>query len=143
MKRVITYGTFDLFHIGHLNLLKRAKALGDYLVVAVSTDAFNMGKHKQCIYPYAHRAAIVEAIRYVDEVIPERSWEQKVDDVKTHDIDVFVIGEDWQGKFDFLKEHCEVVYLSRTQNISTSGVKQFVQSGQAVDGDAVAHPEEA
>lgn len=140
MKRVITYGTFDLFHIGHLNLLRRARALGDELVVAVSTDEFNTGKHKQCVYPYAHRAAIVEAIRFVDKVIPEISWEQKIEDVKKHEIDVFVIGEDWTGKFDFLKEYCEVVYLPRTENISTTDVKQSVQNGKGVDGDAVAPP---
>jgi len=142
MKRVITYGTFDLFHIGHLNLLKRARELGDALVVAVSTDEFNTGKHKQCVYPYAHRAAIVEAIRFVDKVIPEVSWEQKIEDIKTHEIDVFVIGEDWKGKFDFLKAYCEVVYLPRTQNISTTDVKQSVQNGQVVDGEAVTQPEE-
>ncbi len=130
MKRVITYGTFDLFHIGHLNILRRARALGDYLVVAVSTDEFNSGKHKQCIYPYEHRAAIVEAIRYVDKVIPEKTWEQKVDDVKQHDIDIFVIGEDWKGEFDFLSPYCEVVYLPRTENISTTGVKTSIQNGK-------------
>lgn len=143
MKRVITYGTFDLFHIGHLNMLRRAKALGDYLVVAVSTDEFNTGKHKQCIYPYEHRAAIVEAIRFVDKVIPEVAWEQKIEDIKSHQIDVFVIGEDWKGKFDELKAYCEVVYLPRTNNISTTDVKESVQQGKAVDGDAIEHPEEA
>ena len=142
MKRVITYGTFDLFHIGHLNMLRRARALGDYLIVAVSTDEFNTGKHKQCIYPYEHRAAIVEAIRFVDKVIPEVSWEQKIEDIKTHQIDVFVIGEDWEGKFDELKAYCEVVYLPRTNNISTTDVKESVQRGVAVDGDAIEHPEE-
>ena len=130
MKRVITYGTFDLFHIGHLNILKRARALGGYLVVAVSTDEFNSGKHKQCIYPYEHRAAIVEAIRYVDKVIPEKTWEQKIDDVKQHKIDIFVIGEDWKGEFDFLNPYCEVVYLTRTANISTTGVKASIQNGE-------------
>ncbi len=132
MKRVITYGTFDLFHIGHLNILKRAKALGDYLVVAVSTDEFNMGKHKQCIYPYSHRAKIVEAIRFVDKVIPETSWEQKLDDIRNHSIDIFVIGHDWAGKFDFLKEYCEVVYLPRTKSISTSSIKNTVQKGKSI-----------
>jgi len=132
VKKVITYGTFDLFHIGHLNILKRAKALGDYLIVAVSTDEFNTGKHKQCVYPYSHRAQIVEAIRYVDEVIPETSWEQKIDDIRKHSIDIFVIGEDWAGKFDFLKDYCEVVYLPRTKSISTTSVRNTVKNGKSI-----------
>lgn len=124
MKKVITYGTFDLFHIGHLNILKRAKELGDYLVVAVSSDAFNEIKGKKCAIPFAERKAIVEAIRYVDEVIPENSWEQKISDIKEHDIDVFVMGDDWSGEFDSLKEYCEVVYLPRTDGISTTQIKE-------------------
>lgn len=124
MKKVLTYGTFDLFHIGHLNLLRRAKELGDYLVVAVSSDAFNAIKGKKCAIPDYERMAIVEAIKYVDEVIPENSWDQKISDVKEHDIDVFVMGDDWTGKFDFLKEYCEVVYLPRTEGISTTQIKK-------------------
>ena len=124
MKKVITYGTFDLFHIGQLNILKRAKALGDYLVVAVSSDDFNALKGKKCVIPDYERMAIVEAIKYVDEVIPENSWEQKIEDVKKHNIDVFVMGNDWEGKFDFLKEYCEVVYLPRTDGISTTQIKE-------------------
>lgn len=127
MKKVLTYGTFDLFHYGHLRLLERAKALGDYLIVAVSTDEFNAVKGKKCTYPYEHRAKIVAAIKYVDEVIPETRWEQKIEDVKKHGIDVFVMGDDWEGKFDFLKEYCEVVYLERTKNISTSEIKVFIK----------------
>ncbi len=123
MKKVITYGTFDLFHIGHLNILKRAKAQGDYLVVAVSTDEFNLIKDKICTYPYSDRAAIVEALKYVDEVIPENNWKQKIDDIKNNDIDIFVMGNDWTGKFDFLEELCEVVYLPRTDGISTTEIK--------------------
>lgn len=123
MKKVITYGTFDLFHIGHLNILRRSKALGDYLVVAVSTDEFNALKGKKCTYPYEQRAEIVKAIKYVDEVIPENNWEQKADDIRNNNIDVFVMGDDWTGKFDFLKEHCEVVYLTRTEGISTTEIK--------------------
>ena len=123
MKKVLTYGTFDLFHIGHLNSLKRAKALGDYLIVAVSSDEFNAIKGKKCAIPDYERMAIVEAIKYVDEVIPENNWEQKIDDVKKYDIDVFVMGSDWEGKFDFLKDYCEVVYLPRTQGISTTEIK--------------------
>ena len=124
MKKVITYGTFDLFHVGHLNILKRAKALGDYLVVAVSSDDFNALKGKKCVIPDYERMAIVEAIKYVDEVIPEHNWEQKINDVKEHDIDVFVMGADWEGHFDFLKDYCEVVYLPRTENISTTMIKE-------------------
>jgi glycerol-3-phosphate cytidylyltransferase len=124
MKKVITYGTFDLLHQGHINILKRARELGDYLVVALSTDAFNAGKGKEAFHDYETRKAILEAIRYVDEVIPETNWEQKTTDVKTHDIDVFVIGDDWAGKFDFLKPFCEVYYLSRTPGISTTQIKE-------------------
>lgn len=124
MKKVITYGTFDLFHIGHLNILKRAKELGDYLIVAVSSDSFNEIKGKKCVIPDYERMAIVEAIKYVDEVIPENTWEQKIQDVQDYDIDIFVMGDDWSGKFDFLKEYCEVVYLPRTEGISTTQIKQ-------------------
>jgi glycerol-3-phosphate cytidylyltransferase len=131
MKKVITYGTYDLFHYGHLRMLERAKALGDYLIVAVSTDEFNVVKGKKCTYSYAHRAKIVEAIRYVDAVIPEISWEQKPDDIRKHQIDVFVIGDDWKGKFDFLKTYCEVIYLSRTADISTTQIKDTLKNGKA------------
>ena len=123
MKKVITYGTFDLFHVGHLNILKRAKELGDYLVVAVSSDAFNAIKGKKCIIPDYERMEIVRAIKYVDEVIVEDSWDQKIDDVKKHNIDIFVMGDDWEGKFDFLKDYCEVFYLPRTPNISSTMIK--------------------
>ena len=105
MKKVITYGTFDLFHVGHLNLLRRAKELGDYLIVAVSSDAFNAMKGKH------------------DKVILEESWEQKISDVQKYDVDIFVMGDDWKGKFDFLKDYCEVVYLPRTEGISTTQIK--------------------
>ena len=128
MKKVITYGTFDLFHVGHLNILRRAKELGDYLVVAVSSDAFNEIKGKKCVIPDYERMAIVEAIKYVDEVIPENDWEQKVRDVQEHDIDVFVMGDDWEGKFDFLSEYCDVVYLPRTEGISTTQLKTILKS---------------
>lgn len=122
-RRVITYGTFDFLHIGHINILRRAKELGDYLVVAVSTDEFNKMKHKQSYSAYAERKVIVESIRYVDLVIEEHTWEQKVDDIKKYHIDVFVMGDDWRGHFDSLKEHCEVVYLPRTEGISSSLIK--------------------
>ncbi len=126
MKKVITYGTFDLLHHGHINLLERAAALGDYLVVAISTDEFNwVEKQKKCYYTYEERKRIVEAIRYVDEVIPETNWDQKKTDVIDYDIDVFVIGDDWKGHFDFLESQgVEVVYLSRTPDISTTQIKK-------------------
>ncbi|WP_271400399.1 glycerol-3-phosphate cytidylyltransferase [Salinicoccus roseus] len=124
MKKVITYGTFDLIHMGHINILRRAKEMGDYLVVAISTDEFNTMKHKQAYYSFEQRKQILEAIRYVDEVIPENTWDQKVQDVKAHDIDIFVMGHDWEGEFDFLKEYCEVIYLPRTEGVSTTKTKQ-------------------
>ena len=129
MKRVITYGTFDLLHYGHINLLRRAKALGDYLIVALSTDEFNMvEKNKKCYFSYEQRKALLEAIRYVDLVIPEENCEQKKSDVHLYHIDTFVIGDDWTGKCDFLKdEGCEVVYLSRTPEISTTKIKTDLQ----------------
>lgn len=124
MKRIITYGTFDLLHYGHINLLRRAKAMGDYLIVALSTDEFNWNeKHKKCYFNYEERKKLLEAIRYVDLVIPEENWEQKVTDVKEYHIDTFVMGDDWKGKFDFLKDQCEVVYLERTPEISSTQIK--------------------
>ena len=129
MKTVITYGTFDLFHVGHLNLLRRAKELGDYLIVAVSSDRFNWEeKQKKCEIPDKDRMAIVEAIKYVDKVIPEDSWEQKIEDVKKYNVDVFVMGDDWKGKFDFLKDYCEVVHLPRTEGISSTQLKEDLKS---------------
>lgn len=127
-KVVLTYGTFDVFHYGHLQILKRAKALGDYLIVGVSTDQFNKIKGKTCIYPDHERMAIVEAIKYVDEVIPEEKWDQKIRDVQDHNVDVFVMGDDWTGKFDFLQDYCDVVYLPRTKNISSTEVKEKIVS---------------
>lgn len=126
MKRVITYGTFDLLHYGHINLLKRAKALGDYLIVVISSDEFNWNeKQKKCYFTYEQRKALVEAVRYVDLVIPEESWEQKKSDVHEYHIDTFVMGDDWKGQFDFLKdEGIEVVYLPRTPEISTTQIKK-------------------
>lgn len=123
MKKVLTYGTFDLLHYGHINLLRRAKQLGDYLVVGLSTDEFNQLKNKKSFFPYDKRKMMLEAIKYVDEVIPETSWDQKLTDVKKHKIDVFVMGDDWEGKFDYLKEYCEVIYLPRTKDISTTDIK--------------------
>lgn len=124
MKKIITYGTFDLLHYGHINLLRRAKSLGDYLIVALSTDEFNsVAKGKITYFSYEERKQLLEAIRYVDLVIPEENWEQKVSDVKEFKVDTFVMGHDWKGKFDFLKDYCEVVYLERTPEISTTKIK--------------------
>ncbi|MCI5774845.1 MAG: glycerol-3-phosphate cytidylyltransferase [Erysipelotrichaceae bacterium] len=129
MKRVITYGTYDLLHYGHINLLRRAKELGDYLIVATSTDEFNLNeKNKVCYFNYAQRKQLLEAIRYVDLVIPEENWEQKVQDIKEYHVDVFVMGDDWKGKFDYLKDYgIEVVYLPRTPEISTTQIKHDLE----------------
>ncbi|MDU4714646.1 MAG: glycerol-3-phosphate cytidylyltransferase [Gemella haemolysans] len=125
MKKVITYGTFDLLHYDHINLLRRAKSLGDYLVVGLSTDEFNnKEKNKECYFDYENRKLLLDAVRYVDLVIPEENWEQKISDIQKYNIDVFVIGDDWKGKFDYLKDiGVEVVYLPRTKEISTSKIK--------------------
>lgn len=132
MKRVITYGTFDLLHYGHISLLSRAKSLGDYLIVALSTDEFNLNyKNKSCYFDYDKRKQLVEAIRFVDLVIPETCWEQKKTDIQRYDIDTFVMGDDWQGEFDWLgAEGCEVVYLARTPEVSSSQIKKDLNSQQ-------------
>lgn len=124
IKRVITYGTFDMFHVGHLRLLKRLKDLGNELIVAVSTDEFNEIKGKKVLIPYEQRVEILEGIKYVDKVIPETRWEQKIEDIENYKIDVFAIGNDWEGKFDHLKPFCQVVYLNRSDNISTTKLKK-------------------
>lgn len=125
MRRIITYGTFDLLHYGHINLLKRAKALGDYLIVALSTDEFNWNsKQKKCYFSYEKRKQLLESIRYVDLVIPETCWEQKVNDILQYHVDIFVMGDDWKGKFDYLKQYCEVIYFPRTPEISSSQIKK-------------------
>ena len=113
-----------MLHYGHINLLKRAKEQGDYLIVALSTNEFNEIKGKKCYFPYEERKKLVESIRYVDLVIPENNWEQKVNDITEFKVDVFVMGDDWKGKFDFLNDYCEVVYLSRTPEISTTKIKE-------------------
>ena len=124
MKRVITYGTYDLLHYGHIELLRRAREMGDYLIVALSTDEFNQIKNKKSCYDYEQRKMMLESIRYVDLVIPEEGWGQKEKDVDRFDVDVFVMGHDWEGEFDFLKDKCEVIYLNRTEGISTTKIKQ-------------------
>ncbi len=124
MKRILTYGTYDLMHYGHIRLLKRAKKRGDYLIVAVSTDEFNAIKGKKAYHDYQTRKQMLEAIRYVDLVIPENGWDQKVEDIKNYYVDEFVMGDDWKGEFDHLSEHCSVHYLERTPGISTSKIKK-------------------
>ena len=126
MKRILTYGTFDLLHFGHIEILRRAKALGDYLVVAVSTDEFNAIKHKKAYHDYETRKKMLEAVRYVDLVIPENTWEQKHNDVKEYHIDAVVMGSDWDGNenFECLRDVCDVIYLPRTEGISTTKIKK-------------------
>jgi glycerol-3-phosphate cytidylyltransferase len=121
---VLTYGTFDILHVGHIRLLERARALGDRLIVGLSTDEFNRGKHKSSLLNYENRRVVLQAIRHVDFVFPESCWEQKVDDVQRFGVRTFVMGDDWVGKFDFLSAYCEVVYLSRTPEISTTEIRR-------------------
>lgn len=132
MKRILTYGTFDILHYGHVNLLKRARALGDYLIVALSTDEFNKIKNKKSYYTYDQRKMILEACRYVDLIILENNWEQKIEDITKYQADVFVMGDDWKGKFDFLKDFCEVVYLPRTPEVSTTKIKEAIKTKKVV-----------
>ncbi|MEK3766886.1 glycerol-3-phosphate cytidylyltransferase [Solibacillus sp. FSL K6-4121] len=128
MRRVITYGTFDLLHYGHINLLKKAKEQGDYLIVGLSSDEFNDIKGKKSYFSFNERKMLLEAIRYVDLVILEDNWEQKVSDVSKYDVDCFVIGDDWKGEFDYLKDFCDVIYLERTPEISTTKIKSELNS---------------
>lgn len=128
---VLTYGTFDIFHAGHVNILRRARQLGDELIVAVSTDEFNALKGKKSLFSYEERKLIVESSKYVDLVIPEENWEQKIDDVKRYDVSTFVMGHDWRGKFDFLKPYCDVIYLDRTPVISSSYYRNAIQTPAA------------
>lgn len=136
MKRVLTYGTFDLLHYGHIRLLKRAKELGDYLIVALSTDEFNEIKGKKAYHNYKTRKKMLEAIRYVDLVIPEENWKQKLKDIEEYKVDVVVMGDDWaqSDKFDYLKEKCELVFLERTQGISTTKIKQELGLKEPING---------
>lgn len=145
MKKILTYGTYDLLHYGHIRLLQRAKALGDYLIVAVSTDEFNEIKGKKSYHNYETRKKMLEALRYVDLVIPEENWEQKANDVKEFKVDTVVMGSDWAGsdRFDYLKEYCEVVYLDRTEGISTSKIKQDLGLQEPINGvDQIPEPSE-
>lgn len=134
-KTIITYGTFDMFHIGHLNILKKLKEMGGRVIVGVSTDEFNAAKGKKCLIPYEQRALIVQAIEYVDLVIPEKSWEQKREDILKYKVDIFAIGSDWKGKFDNLKDICEVVYPERTQNISSTELKKSLKNFLSISPD--------
>ena len=136
MKRILTYGTYDLLHYGHIRLLKRAKELGDYLIVALSTDEFNAIKGKKAYHNYETRKKMLEAIRYVDLVIPENNWDQKIDDVKKYYVDVTVMGDDWKGndKFEELKEYCDVIYLPRTEGVSTTKIKKELGLQRPING---------
>ena len=130
MKTVITYGTFDLFHAGHVRILQRTRALGDRLIVGCSTDEFNSIKGKKAIFSFEDRVAILESCKYVDLVIPENGWGQKANDVRQYSADIFAMGDDWAGKFDSLGEEtgCIVTYLPRTPNISSTDVKSIIKS---------------
>lgn len=128
MKTVITYGTFDLFHVGHVRLLRRLRDLGDRLVVGCSTDEFNVVKGKKSVLPYDQRSEILMACRYVDEVFPEVHWDQKRGDIVRFGASIFAMGDDWVGKFDDLSDLCKVVYLPRTENISSTEIRQFVRA---------------
>lgn len=136
MKRILTYGTFDLLHYGHIRLLQRAKAMGDYLIVALSTDEFNEIKGKQAYHSYDKRKLMLEAIRYVDLVIPEQTWQQKSDDIQTYHVDILVMGSDWatSSKFEGLSNYCEMVFLDRTSGISTSQIKDDLGLKDAING---------
>lgn len=137
MRRILTYGTYDLLHYGHIRLLKRAKALGDYLIVALSTDEFNAIKGKKAYHSYEIRKEMLEAVRYVDFVIPEQNWNQKINDVKKYEVDAVVMGSDWKGnpKFEELKDVCEVIYLDRTEGVSTTKIKKELNISEPVKQD--------
>ena len=135
MKKVLTYGTFDLLHFGHLKLLKRCKDLGDYLIVGLSSDEFNRSKGKESAMCYDERKELLENLKFVDEVIKEENWEQKIQDIKNNEVDVFVIGDDWKGKFDYLREFCDVVYLPRTKSISTTEIKKILAGDKDCHND--------
>jgi glycerol-3-phosphate cytidylyltransferase len=146
MKRVLTYGTYDLLHYGHIRLLKRARELGDYLIVALSTDEFNATKGKKAYHSYETRKEMIEAVRYVDLVIPEECWEQKLEDVRQYKVDVVVMGGDWEGsdRFDYLKEHCELVYLDRTKGVSTTEIKSALHlQAEEAGVEQIPEPEES
>ena len=136
MKKVLTYGTYDVLHYGHINLLRRARELGDYLIVALSSDEFNAIKNKKSYYTYEQRKMILEACRYVDLVIPEDNWEQKINDIIKYQADVVVMGSDWAGsdRFNYLNDYCEVVYLERTEGVSTTKIKSELKLQEPING---------
>ena len=136
-KTVITYGTFDMFHIGHLRLIKRLQEVGERVIVAVSTDEFNLEKGKRVVIPFSQRVEIVSAISGVDLVIAESSWDQKISDIEKHGVDAFVMGDDWAGEFDFLRNYCEVIYLARTVGISTTELKSSLENILSVPRDEI------
>ena len=124
---VLTYATFDLLHKGHINLIKRAKSLGDNLIVGLSTDEFNREKHKKSYFTFSQRKELLSTIDYIDLIIPENSWDQKIKDIQQYQIDILVMGSDWTGKFDYLKDYCDVIYLPRTEYISTTDIKEEIK----------------
>ena len=128
---ILTYGTFDLLHKGHINLFSRAKKLGDVLVVGLSTDEFNREKGKRSYFTFSERYKLLRLVPSIDLIIPESSWEQKIDDINKYNIDIFVMGSDWTGKFDYLKDYCEVVYLPRTDDISSSQIKEVTHNANS------------
>jgi glycerol-3-phosphate cytidylyltransferase len=137
-RTVLTYGTFDMFHVGHVRLIQRLTELGDRLIVGVSTDEFNLQKGKRAIFTYPYRAEIISSLKGVDHVIPEETWDQKLEDIRRHDVDLLVMGEDWAGKFDFLSDACEVRYLPRTRNVSTTSIKAAIDRLSSIgDSDLV------
>ena len=124
---VLTYGTFDLLHKGHINLIKRSKSLGDNLIVGLSTDEFNREKHKKSYFTFSQRKELLSTIDDIDLIIPENSWDQKIKDIQQYQIDILVMGSDWTGKFDYLKDYCDVIYLPRTEYISTTDIKEEIK----------------
>ncbi|WP_282111047.1 glycerol-3-phosphate cytidylyltransferase [Shewanella algicola] len=137
MKIIITYGTFDLFHVGHIRLLKRLRELGDKLIVGISSDEFNEIKGKKSFFSYEERAEILSSCKYVTEVFPENNWGQKRDDIIKYQADIFAMGDDWQGKFDELNDICEVVYLQRTKDISTTEIKRALSKVDNIELDRI------
>ncbi|EKN3338175.1 adenylyltransferase/cytidyltransferase family protein [Yersinia enterocolitica] len=133
MITIITYGTFDLFHVGHVRLLKRLNELGDKLIVGISSDEFNQIKGKNSFFSYEERAEIVSSCRYVDGVFPEHTWEQKRSDILKYKANVLGMGDDWQGKFDGFNDICSVVYLERTENVSSTKIKKSLSAVTSED----------
>ncbi|SIT70956.1 glycerol-3-phosphate cytidylyltransferase [Edaphobacillus lindanitolerans] len=130
MKKVLTYGTYDLLHYGHMELLRRAKELGDTLYVGLSTDEFNSSKNKVSYFNFEQRKQMLKGVKYVDFIFEENDWEQKARDIEQYDIDILVMGSDWEGKFDYLSGLCEVIYLPRTEGVSSTKIKEILQADQ-------------